>query len=179
MEHHFTEGAVMLAFAMHLLRTWPGLPCVEIHPDGEHAKRFDFAGWLQKHGFSLKSPLGKTPFGGTYTSANGQTIVINPKSGCGDVSAEMDGLSIIAECKGGIINTKHPGQTSRLRRGLCEAIGLLLASPVVPGTRQFAVVPFTNVTKRLAKSMASRVHAAGIEIALVDANGNVHEEHGE
>ena len=41
-EHHLTEGAVMVAFAMHLLRTTPSQE-VRIHPDGEHGKRFDFA----------------------------------------------------------------------------------------------------------------------------------------
>ena len=43
-EQHLPEGAVMVAFAMHLLRTVPGLREVSIHPDGEHGKRFDFSG---------------------------------------------------------------------------------------------------------------------------------------
>lgn len=173
MECHLSEGAVMVAFAMHLLRTVPSLAQVSIHPDGEHAKQFDFEGWLQRRGFSKKSLLGKTTFGGTYTSSTGHTIVVNPSSGRGDVSAEIDGSSIVAECKGGIINTKHPGQQSRLRRGLCEAVGLSLASPVVEGGRQVAVVPHTRITENLARSMAKRVRAAGIEIALVDGRGNV------
>jgi hypothetical protein len=145
LECHLSEGAVMMAFAMHLLRTVPGLTTVQVHPDGEHAKQFEFEGWLQRRGFSRETPLGKTAFGGTYSSpATGQTIVVNPSSGRGDVTAEVDGLSIVAECKGGIINTKHPGQQSRLRRGLCEAVGLLLASPLIEGRRQVAVVPHTR-----------------------------------
>jgi hypothetical protein len=40
-ERHLTEAAVMLAYAMHLLRTVPGLTTIELHPDGEHAKRFE------------------------------------------------------------------------------------------------------------------------------------------
>ena len=36
-------GAVMVAYAMHLLRT-EGAQGVRIHPDGEHGKQFDFAG---------------------------------------------------------------------------------------------------------------------------------------
>jgi hypothetical protein len=83
MEHHLTEGAVMVAFAMHLLRTVPNLKHVVIHPDGEHGKRFDFQGWLQKQGFALIQPMGSTLYGGTYRSAvAGQTILVNPKSGC-------------------------------------------------------------------------------------------------
>jgi hypothetical protein len=57
-----------------------------------------------------------------------------------------DGFSIIAECKGGIVNTQHSGQTSRLRKGLCEAVGLLIANP--KGGRQVAVVPYSEVTLR-------------------------------
>lgn len=36
-EHHLPEGAVMVAFAMHLLRTVPGLREVSVHPDGDTA----------------------------------------------------------------------------------------------------------------------------------------------
>src|ERR1035437_2310306 len=102
-EQHLPEGAVMVAFAMHLLRTAPGLREVSIHPDGEHGKRFDFQGWLGRRGFTLKSPLGKTSYGGTYCAPDGKTIIVNPSSGRGDVVAEGEGTSIAAECKGGII----------------------------------------------------------------------------
>jgi hypothetical protein len=146
-EQHLPEGAVMVAFAMHLLRTIPRLREVSIHPDGEHGKRFDFQGWLAKRGFTMTVPLGKTSYGGTYTSPDEKTIVVNPSSGRGDVVAEGPGFSIVAECKGGIVNTRHAGQTSRLRQGLCETIGLSLASPAIEGRRQFAVVPRTKVTR--------------------------------
>jgi hypothetical protein len=46
-EHHLYEGAVMLAYAMHLLRA-EGARDVRVHPDGEHGKQFDFAGWLSR-----------------------------------------------------------------------------------------------------------------------------------
>jgi hypothetical protein len=126
-EQHLPEGAVMVAFAMHLLRTMPGLREVSIHPDGEHGKRFDFQGWLGKRGFTMKAALGQTSYGGTYASPDGRTIVVNPSSGRGDVVAEGQGFGIVAECKGVIVNTRHAGQTSRLRQGLCETIGLSLA----------------------------------------------------
>ena len=76
-EHHLTEGAVMVAFAMHLLRTVPGLKHVAIHPDGEHGKRFDFRGWLEKHGFAMIEPMGSTRYGGKYQSVAGQTVLVN------------------------------------------------------------------------------------------------------
>lgn len=161
-EHHLSEGAVMMAFAMHLLRTEPRLERVEVHPDGEHGKRFDFSKWMRGRGFSMTASSGKTIYGGTYSNPSGQTVVIDPSSGGGDVVAEMNGTSIVAECKGGIINTRHPGQQSRLRKGLCEAVGLLLASPVVEGRRQFAVVPRTRITEGLAAQAdfcRSRLHA--------------------
>jgi hypothetical protein len=44
-EHRLYEGAVMLAYAMYLLRT-QGVRDVRIHPDGEHGKQFDFTSWL-------------------------------------------------------------------------------------------------------------------------------------
>jgi hypothetical protein len=172
-EQHLPEGAVMVAFAMHLFRTMPDVQMVSIHPDGEHGKRFDFQAWLGRRGFTMNSPLGTTSYGGTYKASDGKTIVVNPSSGRGDVVAEGEGTSIVAECKGGIINTRHAGQLSRLRQGLCETIGLSLASPVIDGRRQFAVVPKTKATEMLARRMAPRARAAGIEIALVDGRGNV------
>ena len=42
-EHHLYEGAVMVAYGMHILRTQDAQH-VHIHPDGEHSKQFDFAG---------------------------------------------------------------------------------------------------------------------------------------
>ena len=174
-EQHLSEGAVMVAFAMHLLRTVPGVRAVWIHPDGEHGKRFDFQTWLGRRGFSLKIPLGTTPYGGTYVAPDGKTIIVNPRSGRGDVVAEGKGTTIVAECKGGIINTRHAGQLSRLRQGLCETIGLSLATPAMGDRRQFAVVPRTKVTETLAGRMAERARAAGIQIALVDGRGNVFE----
>jgi hypothetical protein len=173
-EHHLTEGAVMVAFAVHLLRTVPGLKHLAIHPDGEHGKRFDFLGWLTKHRFAMVKQMGSTPYGGIYQSADTeQTILINPKAGKGDVLADIEGKSFVAECKGGVINSSHAGQLSRLRKGLCEAIGLSLSSPVVEGKRQFAVVPQTPTTEKLARRMIVRAKKAGIEIALIDGQGNV------
>ena len=170
-EHHLYEGAVMLAFAMHLLRTEPTSE-VCIHPDGEHGKQFDFTGWLERRGFSLQERMGKTSYGGRYRDKEGRVIVINPKSGQGDVKAKVGGEMLSAECKGGIINTKHCGQVSRLRRGLCEAVGLLMDTPPAQG-RQVAVVPYTEVTCRLANCMALRCASVGIEIALVKSRGEV------
>lgn len=169
-EQHLTEGAVMVAFAMHLLRTTSTRE-VRIHPDGEHGKRFDFARWLGRHGFERSSRSGRTDYGGGYTLPDGRRIVVDPASGKGDVVAEIDGVILSAECKGGIINTRHSGQVSRLYKGLCETVGLLMANPS-PG-RQIAVVPRTNGTQKLAQRLASRCAAAGIEIALVGGRGEI------
>ena len=76
-EHHLYEGAVMVAYAMHLLRT-EGARDVRIHPDGEHGKQFDFAGWLSRRGFSKTSSLGTTAYGGIYRNSEGQTITVDP-----------------------------------------------------------------------------------------------------
>lgn len=160
----------MLAYAMHLLRT-QGAREVRIHPDGEHGKQFDFAGWLGRRNFAKASSLGSTSYGGVYRNPAGQTITVHPKSGLGDVVAELGKHVISAECKGGIINTRHSGQVSRLYRGLCEAVGLLMAKP--SQGRQVAVVPLTESTLRLAERLAPRCALAGIEIALVGKGGEV------
>lgn len=169
-EHHLFEGAVMVAYAIHLLRTENAMT-VRIHPDGEHGKQFDFSGWLGKRGFRKVSSLGSTSYGGAYGNALGQSIVVNPKSGVGDVVAETPSGLISAECKGGIINTRHPGQVSRLYKGLCETVGMLMATPAAG--RQVACVPLTNRTMRLAERLAPRCALAGIEIALVGSRGEV------
>lgn len=170
MEHRLYEGAVMVAYAMHLLRTTDAQH-VRIHPDDEHGKQFDFTGWLGKRGFEKTSLIGTTSYGGLYRDPHGWEITVNPKSGQGDVVAEVGNHVISAECKGGIINTRHSGQVSRLYKGLCETVGLLMASDS-PG-RQVAVVPYTEGTLRLAKRMAPRCAKAGIELALVGSRGEV------
>jgi hypothetical protein len=160
----------MVAFAMHLLRTTSTRE-VRIHPDGEHGKRFDFARWLGRRGFERTSRSGKTDYGGGYTLPDGRRIVVNPASGKGDVVAEIDGVTLSAECKGGIINTRHSGQVSRLYKGLCEVVGLLMANPSLG--RQIAVVPRTAGTQKLARRLAPRCAVAGIEIALVGPRGEI------
>lgn len=174
-EQHLSEGAVMVAFAMHLLRTVPGLFQVTVHPDGEHGKRFDFQGWLGKRGFAMTAPSRKTTYGGTYAADGGRTIVVDPRSGRGDVVADGEGLSIVAECKGGIINTRHAGALSRLRQGLCETVGLSLASPLTEGRRAKAVrggAAHHGDRETRAPHGEARL-GCGIEIALVDGRGNV------
>jgi hypothetical protein len=169
-ERHLTEAAVMLAYGMHLLRTVPELRTVTLNPDGEHAKRFEIPRWLSGQGFVRKELPGKTAFVGTYVCGE-QSIVVASIPGKGDVVATTRDKTIIAECKGGIVNTRHAGQTSRLRKGLCEAVGLLMAR--AKGGRQVAVVPHTETTLRLANKLAPRAWDAGIEIALVDELGQV------
>ncbi|MCP2216214.1 hypothetical protein [Bradyrhizobium elkanii] len=168
-DRHFYEGAVMLAYTMHLFRTEP-VQEVKIHPDGQHATQFDFPGWLAKRGFE-RVEHGPTTFGGTYRSADGRRVIVRSQPGIGDVVADANGLRIEAECKGGAIGTRHRGRLSRLDKGLCEIIGRLMSKPS-PG-RQVAVVPKTKVTVRLAQKLAPRCAAAGICIALIGDRGEV------
>lgn len=169
-EHKMHEGAVMVAYALHLLRVTEARH-VYIHPDGEHGKRFDFVGWLAKRGFDKVSDLGTTRYGGDYHHSCGWRVTINPSSGKGDVVAQIGNLTLSAECKGGIVNTRHSGQVSRIRQGLCETVGLLMASE--SQGRQVAVVPLTPQSRALAERMADRCARAGIEISLVGEKGNV------
>lgn len=168
MEHCLSEGAVMIAFALHVFDR--GATAVSLHPDGEHGKRYDLKACLAHHGFRHTRSQGSTSYGGEYTREH-QLLTILPKPGLGDVIAQLDGRKLVAECKGGVINSKHAGQLSRLRSGLCEAVGLLLARP--HDEQHIAVVPYTPATLALARRMIVRTLAAGIRIALVDADGRI------
>lgn len=172
-ELHFTEAAVMLAYAFHLFRTYSALVEIELHPDGEHGKRFDIPSWLASQGFALVLREGRTDYGGLYSDGR-RGIRVTPKSGLGDVVATTPGGLIVAECKGGIVNTRHPGQKSRLRRGLYEAVGLLMSRPITQ-EHQYAVVPHTGDTATVAEKLISRCQQAGIGIHLVASDGSVHE----
>lgn len=172
-EKHLTEPAVMLAYTFHLLDHDSTLNRVEIHPDGEHGKQFDIRNWLESKNFRLIRAEGSTTYGGEYSDGK-RIVYVSLKPGLGDVVAETNAYRIVAECKGGIINSKHAGQKSRLRRGLCEAVGLLMSRP--PGQeKQFAVVPKTVDTSTLAQRMRNRCHLAGIGICLVGEDGVVSE----
>jgi hypothetical protein len=173
-DQHFYEGAVMLAYAMHLLRTGPVCE-VRIHPDGQHARQVDFPGWLAKHGFR-RVATARTPFAGTFEDAQGRRIVVHPQSGLSEVAADAEGTMIEAECKGGAIETRHPGRLSKLDKGLCEIVGRLMSKPAIG--RQVAVMPRTDVTLRLARKLAPRCAAVGIRIALVGPRGEVEDVEG-
>jgi hypothetical protein len=90
---------------------------------------------LRRDGYVLRSVAEESG----YALPGSRHIVVNPTAGKGDVAAEVDGVGLVAECKGSIINTRHPGRVSRLYKGLCKTVGLLTANPC-PG-RQIAVVP--------------------------------------
>jgi hypothetical protein len=79
-EKHLSEAAVMLAFAFHLFREEPSLKRVELHPDGEHGKQFDFQGWLRGRGFTLVRKEGTTSYGGVYSDGD-REIYISLKPG--------------------------------------------------------------------------------------------------
>jgi len=168
-EHHFTEAAVMIAFAMHLFEN--GAESVALHPDGEHCKRHDVKASLEAHGFHHVRTQGKTKYSGHY-ARGAHTITVTSKPGLGDVVAIVAGQTMVGECKGGVINSRHAGQVSRLRRGLCEIVGLLMARPLET-ERHVAIVPATETTRRLATRMLPRLKPAGIEVALVYGDGAV------
>ena len=171
LEKHFTEAAVMLAYVTYLMNKHPELHAIEIHPDGEHGKQFDIRGWLERRGYELIEPQGKTTYCGRYGKGN-RFILVSVQPGQGDVVGQLNNAKIVAECKGGIINTKHAGQKSKLRKGLCEAVGLLMSRKNT-GERQYAVVPLTDETRRLADQLRPRCQKAGIEIVLIREDGMI------
>ncbi len=163
----------MLAFAFHLLEMSEEdtETVVKIYPDGEHAKQFDIRSFLASRGFERVEGRGKTTYGGRYQNSKCH-IEVFPKSGEGDVVGLINGKKIVAECKGGAINTRHSGQVSKLRKGLSELIGQLMILPRC-ADRHIAVLPYTQETARLAERLITRCAAAGIEICLVNPSGQV------
>jgi len=148
-----------------------GAAHVRMHPDGMHLKHFDLPAFLVALGFKHGERSGKTAAGGRWLR-DGRTLEVYPRPGLGDVVGEVEGQVVEVEAKGGVSNTLHPGQRSRLRRHLCEAVGQLLASDQ-SAARQIAAVPKHRETVALSRRMASRCRDAGIEIALVSEDGAI------
>ena len=148
-----------------------GAKNVYVCPDGMHAKQFDICKWLKNEGFQKTDQRGKTREAGTYARGS-RTLDVEFSPGKGDVVAELRGRRVLVEAKGGIINTHHSGQKSRLRKHLYEAVGMLLDRPNGVD-RLIAAVPLHPETEKLARRMAERCQVAGIEIALVSGTGEV------
>ena len=168
-EQHLHEAAVMLAVATWLFEL--GAEKVCIHPDGMHIKQFDVCDWLEGERFTKTASRGRTRVGGRYVR-DGQSLEIEFTPGRGDVVAEVSGCRIVVEAKGGIINTNHPGQKSKLRKHLYEAVGMLLDDQS-GACRLIAAVPRHTETQKIAQRIVNRCHEAGIEIALVSGEGEV------
>jgi hypothetical protein len=167
-EEHYPEAAVMLAFAMHLLKR--GAKSVRICPDGMHTKVHDIRAALESEGFRCEN--GRAGCAGQYVRGE-KIVTVAFRAGIGDVVGKVGDKTIFAECKGGIVNTRHRGQRSKLRKGLCESVGQLLGREPLEGERQVAVIPYTPLTLSLATRMAKRAGRIGIEIALIRPDGVV------
>lgn len=171
MERHLYEAAVMLAVAQWMFESGAQEVCV--YPDGVHAQYFDICGWLENEGFEKIAAIGEKPEAGTYMRDD-QTLVVEFQPGRGDVVADVQDSRVVVEAKGGIVNTRHPGQKSKLRKHLYEAVGMLLAGPD-SADRLIAAVPRHPETIKIATKLmkARRCRDAGIEIALVSEDGVV------
>lgn len=170
-EHFFSEGGVMLAFAFHLFEKVKGVQHVDVFPDGMHdTELFRFRPILEARGFKkLSADTGRTVYSGQNRKGK-RTLSIDVRSGQGDVVAIGEEGTIISECKGGCINTRHPGQKSHQQQRLYAAVGHLIERPR-KNERHIAVVPETTVTLLLAAKLAPRARQIGIDIALVKGEG--------
>ena len=122
MEHHLTEGAVMVAFALHLLRTVDGLKDVSIHPDGEHGKWFNFRSWLEAQGFVVE-PL---QLYGWIKTTHGLRPIKRDSFGA-DLLAVARHRTVFVQCKGG----------ETWRSGLAAARDLFAQYPLGPYSSQW------------------------------------------
>lgn len=97
------------------------------------------------------------------------------KSGRGDVAATFGILKIIAETNVGIMNTLRQDPVSKARRGLYEAVCLLMPRPLQQGTKQISAVLDLPGTRLIAEPIIARVPGAGVVISLVDRQGNTYD----
>ncbi len=148
-----------------------GAEGVEIHPDGMHVQHFDMCEWLASAGFEKVAASGRTREAGRY-ARNRQSLTVDFPPGRGDVAGDVRGCQIVVEAKGGCINTRHPGQVSKLRKHLYEAVGRLVDDHA-GADRLIAAVPRHKVTESIAQRMSRRCSRIGIEIALVSGDGEV------
>ena len=169
-EAHLTEGAVMVAYALHVLRTTEATR-VSIHPDADHAALFEFRTWLTARGFVRDASVAVADYGGLYRNADGEEIEVGPKTGIEDVSAMAGSRRIVAKIRGGVINTTHSAVMATLQRDLFETVGELLSVELAEGMRQVAVLPKTDPTLHLAERMCARARRAGVDLCLVDGRG--------
>jgi hypothetical protein len=105
-----------------------GASTVRINPDGMHTKGFDIPNWLAVEATPRLTATGRGQTSGTFRRGE-KILIVHSQPGLGDVVATLGGAEVEIETKGGCINTRHPGQLSRLRKGLHEAIGQLMGSP--------------------------------------------------
>ena len=134
-------------------------------------KGFDIPASLAGRGFTRMSTTGRGQTSGAFRRGD-LTLTVHSQPGLGDVVCTLHGIEVEIEAKGGCINTRHPGQLSRLRRGLHEAVGQLLGSPR-NDVRLIAAVPRHPETERTARRLLPRCAHVGIEIALVAGDGSV------
>jgi hypothetical protein len=164
---YLSEVEVMLAMAEWLFTQ--GACHATIHPDGMHLLRYDLSPRLERDGFrregDAKAPQRLYRRGET-------TLTVYSRPGLGDVTAEIRGQTVQIETKGGYIASGHAGRRSRLRSGLSEVVGQLMASQR-QDARLIAAVPDNAEIERVAQRMAVRCALIGIEIALVDERGSV------
>ena len=171
-EHQLSEMGVILAVAEWLFID--GAETVCIYPDGMHPKGFNTTQWLKESGFTKREARGNdaTALAGRYQRGH-QTLEIFFRSGRGDVTATVRGTPVLVETKGGCINTSHSGQVSKLRRGLHEAVGMLVGRGASAG-RRIAAIPRHKTIEKVAKEIAPHCIATGVEIMLVSGDGNIH-----
>ena len=168
-ERHLPEAAVMLAVAQWIFAL--GADSVSIRPDVMHTKGFNIRAWLEGEGFERVAPEGTTQHAGRYVR-DSQSVLVAFRPGHGDVVACIKGRQFVVEAKGGCINTRHPGQVSKLRRHLHEAVGMLLGGHD-GADRLIAAVPKHAETTKLAGRIARNCRSAGIEITLISGDGSV------
>jgi hypothetical protein len=136
----------------------PGFDAAAFAAGGTRANRGSFAKISMTSSWKRSAASGGWPVHAPHSREPSRTL-----TGAGSWSIRGPGWAtspptptaiIEAECKGGAIETRHPGRLSRLDKSLCEIVGRLMSTPATGG--QVAAMPRTEVTLRLARKLAPR-----------------------
>ena len=176
-EDRMPEAEVALRLAFHLLASPSSQGTASVAIDGAQirvhgSEVFPIESFLRDRGWKQIGQEGKNDWQGSYEKGE-HRLVIQARSGEGDVRAQIGSRRVRAECKGGPRIAK-PG--SREYPILHGALGqAITAKAVKDGDVLVVAVPGTDRFRTLADRWCDRrlLAQSGIQIVLVSRKGRV------
>lgn len=177
-EDRMPEAEVSIRLAEYLTKCSGFGGHVDVAIDGASvavhgAEVFNIVEYLSVHGWDAvdRTPKSRNEWAAIYKRGSA-TMRIHSQSGLGDVVAMVGGVRVIAECKKGPL-VKKPGSPEYPL--LTAALGQALLFRAAQEDILVAAVPDTPTFRRIAADWRERprLKSSGIQIALVNRNGDV------